>query len=83
MFESLGTGKSLDEDVFEAWLEKGRTSHLGYLYLLIVWHAGEEEFHPVFVGDREAIQQYSHDIAGHEQLVAAYDLFSESRVSWE
>ncbi len=81
MFESLGTGKSLDEDVFESWLEKGRNNQLGYHYLIIIWHAGEEAFQPVFVSDREAVSQYSRDIAVHEQLVAAYDLYSESRIT--
>ncbi|MEM9329412.1 MAG: hypothetical protein AAGA85_27375 [Bacteroidota bacterium] len=81
MFESLGHGKSLDEERFESWLEEGRSSYLGYLYLLVIWNEGEEDFQPVFVTERERIYGYVRDIASHEQVVAAYDLYSESRIA--
>jgi hypothetical protein len=83
MFESLHFAKSLEEEQFENWLEKGRSSKLGYQYLLIIWDTFEEDFKPVFIEDRESINEYKDIIATQEILVAAYDLYSESKISIE
>ncbi len=75
-------GKSLDEETFESWLEKGRSSRLGYHYLLVLWDTLEEEYQPAFVDDKKKLEDYqSHE--SREILVAAYELYSESRVNLE
>ena len=79
MFESQGYSKALDEDLFEQWLEKGRSHKLGYQFLLIIWNIQEDDYQPVFLEKREEILSYTKD-SYHEVAVAAYDVFSESRV---
>ncbi len=82
MFEGSQFPKSLDEEVFEAWLESGRQRKLSYHYLLIIWNELEMEYQPVYVEDRAAINDYEKDKnTGRELLVAAYDLYSESRIA--
>jgi len=82
MFDGPEHPKSLDEQVFNSWLEKGRESKIGYNYLLIVWDAYESDYRAVYVEHRDEISQYQkHDTSsGMERLVAAYDLYSESRI---
>lgn len=81
MFEGSEFPKSLDEDVFDAWLQSGRQHRLSYKYLLVIWNELEMEYQPVYIEDREMIKQYARDKnLGTEVLVAAYDLYSESRV---
>ncbi len=82
MFDGSDFPKSLDEELFENWLEVGRASKIGYHYLLIVWDAFEERYLPVYAEVREAIKEYDsyHGATGRESLVAAYDLYSEGRV---
>lgn len=82
MFEGADFPKSLDEDTFDAWLEEGRESKLSYNYLLIVWDDFEADYQAVYAEDRDAIQQYEmYQVStGRESLVAAYDLYSESRI---
>lgn len=82
MFESSKLPKSLDEKVFESWLENGRESKMSYLYLFIIWDAVNEQFIPVYSANRTDIQTYESidGATGREQLVAAYDLYSESRI---
>jgi hypothetical protein len=82
MFNGSGFPKSLDEEVFNLWLEKGRTSKLGYKYLLIIWDEYESEYRPVYAEHRDEIGEYQPYKAsvGRESLIAAYDLYSESRV---
>jgi len=82
MFESLQYSKPLDEDLFEEWLEKGRNHKLGYEYLLIIWNMHEEDYHPVFLERREEIFTHTKNDF-NEVAVAAYDLFSESRIPIE
>lgn len=83
MFDNSGFPKSLDEGTFQSWLENGRESKIGYYYLLIVWNAQEKEYSPVYVCDRNQIEEYGQYgmSYGAESLVAAYDLYSESRIS--
>lgn len=82
MFEGADFPKSLDEEVFDSWLENGRQSKLSYNYLLIIWDELESDYQPVYVEDRNKLNDYvEHRIStGRESLVAAYDLYSESRV---
>lgn len=82
MFEGLKFPKSLDEALFESWLEVGRQSPISYNYLLVIWDEWEEKYRPVLIENREEIDSYDRygDTASRELLVAAYDLYSESRV---
>lgn len=82
MFEGTDFPKSLDEDLFDSWLENGRQSKLSYSYMLIIWDESESEYKPVFVESRDELHDYAkYKIStGRESLVAAYDLYSESRV---
>ena len=79
MFKGPGFPKSLDEEVFDAWLENGRLSKIRYNYLLIIWHAYESEYRPIYAEHRDEIETYK-VTAGSESLVAAYDLYSQSRI---
>lgn len=82
MFDGSAFPQSLEENVFESWLEKGRESKIGYAYLLVVWDAYDEKYLPVYKEDRESIDAFERyeSSTGRESLVAAYDLYSESRV---
>ncbi len=82
MFENLNFSKSLSEDLFESWMEKGRESAIGYNYLIVMWNAYEEEYNPVYIEDREGLQKYSHQdvLTISETIVAMYDLFSGTRI---
>jgi hypothetical protein len=82
MFNGPDYPKSLDEETFTLWLEKGRESKIGYHYLLIIWDQYESAYHPVYVEHRDELAQYQTDktLATREWLVAVYDLYSESRI---
>jgi hypothetical protein len=80
MFDGRDFPKSLDEQLFSEWLENGRLSKLGHHYLLIIWDDFDSAYRPVYVQRREEISQHKTDRASRERLVAAYDLYSESRV---
>lgn len=82
MFEGADFPKSLNEKLFDSWLENGRQSKLSYHYLLIIWDELESAYQPVYVENRDALNDYAkHKITtSRESLVAAYDLYSESRV---
>lgn len=81
MFEGSDFPKSLDEDVFDAWLESGRQHKLSFNYLMIIWNELEMEYQPVYIEERDMIKEYARDKGlGTEVLVAAYDLYSESRI---
>jgi hypothetical protein len=79
MFDGAGFPKSLNEEVFNDWLIKGRLSKMGYLYLLVVWDEYESEYQAVYVQDMNEIKGYRAKTS-RELLVAAYDLYSESRI---
>ncbi len=81
MFDGPDFPKSLDEQVFNSWLENGRLSRIGYKYLLVVWDSYESAYQPVYVEHREAIDGYDRSSLSRERLVAVYDLYSESRIS--
>lgn len=82
MFEGASFPKSLDEQVFENWLESGRQSRIPYNYLLIIWDDIEGEYQPVYAESRGDIAGYERytNTPGRQLLVAAYDLYSESRI---
>lgn len=85
MFEGPNYPKSLNESLFQSWLENGRASKIGYTYLLVVWNVYDEKYDPVYVEGRGAIAAYEAypNAKGSEALIAVYDLYSESRVSFE
>lgn len=82
MFETPDHPKSLDEELFDSWFEKGRDSKISYSYLLIIWDEFEENYFPVYLEEREEIAAYqsSEKVYVRQKLVAAYDLFSETRI---
>lgn len=82
MFDGADYPKSLEEDLFEEWLETGRNSKISYSFMLVVWDALEEEYQPVYLEDRSQISSFeSYPYAtGAEALIAVYDLYSESRI---
>lgn len=82
MFDGSDFPKSLDEEVFNVWLENGRLNKIGYNYLLVVWDRYESAYRPVYATHRDEIGEYENygTSAGRESLVAAYDLYSESRI---
>lgn len=82
MFDSPDYPKTLDEALFDSWMEAGRTSKIPYAYLLIVWDEIEGKYFPVFVERRSEIDGYEKygNSPVRQLLVAAYDLYSESRV---
>ena len=81
MFETLDFVKSLNEDLFDEWLENGRNSRLGYHYMLVVWDKLHEQFKPLYTEDKERIEEFDNSVVSNEILVAAYDLYSESKIS--
>lgn len=81
MFDGPDYPKSLEEEIFNRWLEHGRESRIGYKYLLVVWNVYEAAYQPVYLEHRHEISQYDRNPMSRERLVAAYDLYSESRIS--
>ena len=82
MFESKAYPQPLEESVFMEWLEKGRSSRIPYAYLLILWDELEQEYSPRYLSTREEIEEiekYGNSPAPLA-MVAAYDLYSETRV---
>lgn len=71
----------LDETTFEQWLIAGRESKLGYLYVLVLWNATEQSYRPIYASSREELQR--HLAEPNESIVAAYDIYSESRIMLE
>ncbi|WKK84413.2 hypothetical protein [Marivirga arenosa] len=82
MFDGAAFPKPLEEEIFEQWLENGRESKIGYKYMLIIWDNYDDAYNPVYVEERENINRFERyeNSTGRESLVAAYDLYSESRV---
>ncbi len=80
MFETLHYNKSLDEELFDEWLESGRNQKIGYKYLMVMWSVMEEEYFCVYVESRSDFGEHLGN-TGQEELVAVYDLYSESRIS--
>ena len=82
MFDSPDYPAALDEALFESWFEMGREAKISYAYLLIVWDEIESRYLPVFVESRSEIDSYEKYGTSPvpQLLVAAYDLYSESKV---
>ncbi|MFY0606762.1 MAG: hypothetical protein JXR10_08605 [Cyclobacteriaceae bacterium] len=86
MFDGADYPKSLSEETFESWLAKGRESKIGYQFMVIVWDAFEADYVPVYVEQKSDILKYESypESSSNESMIAAYDLYSESRVQhWE
>ena len=82
MFDGPGFPKALDEEVFSRWLENGRQSKMGYNFLIVLWDGYESAYRPVYATHRDEIHQYQtfQSSTDRESLVAAYNLYSESRI---
>ncbi len=83
MFESRDYPKSLDESIFESWLERGRESKISYAFMLVIWDEGEQDYFPRYAEERSEIAQYEKlgESFGRQSLVAAYDLYSEGKIA--
>lgn len=82
MFDGPDYPKSLEENVFDRWLEKGREHKVGFKYLLIIWDEFEAAYQAVYSEQKETMKAYQDygDAVSNESLVAMYDLYSESRI---
>jgi hypothetical protein len=82
MFNGATFPKPLEEEVFEAWPATGRASKIGYKYLLIIWDNYDDDYQAIYAEERDSIRKYERyeSSTGRESLVAAYDLYSESRI---
>lgn len=82
MFNGPDYPQSLDESLFDAWLEKGRESRIPYAYLLVIWDELDTKYMPVYTEKRSDIHEFARygQSPENQLLVAAYDLYSESRV---
>jgi len=79
MFGSMGFRKELDESIFEEWLEKGRNQLVGYKIMAVSWETIEEEFQHNYFFDKEQLNDFVNE-KGTSVFIAAYDLYSESRL---
>ena len=82
MFNSPDFPQSLEESQFEIWLENGRSSKIPFTYLAIIWDESEQKYFPAYLEQREDLESYERygESYSRESLIAAYDLYSESRV---
>ncbi len=82
MFNGPDFPQSLEEEVFSLWLENGRLNKFGSKYLLLIWDDFDSAYRPVYASHRDEISEYQtyKTSTGRESLVAAYDLYSESRI---
>ena len=85
MFESPEYPQPLDEDHFDEWLERGRASKIPYEYMLVVWDEGERHYYPIYLENLSDVYEHGRDFNegryGEGRLIAAYHLFSESKVN--
>lgn len=81
MFNNAAFPASLDEEKFHAWLEEGRKD-IRYRFMVVVWDSYDEMYKPVYVEDHEALYAFERygSTPNREAMVAAYDLYSESKV---
>lgn len=82
MFDGPNYPQTLDESLFDEWLEKGRAGKIPYAYLLVIWDELDGLYTPVYIEERSEIHKYARygQAPDHQLLVAAYDLYSETRV---
>ncbi|NQZ78643.1 MAG: hypothetical protein HRT61_21390 [Ekhidna sp.] len=80
MFENLNF-KPLDEAIFEGWLDSGRSSKIRFEYLVVLWDESQKEYRPVYLHSRSEMNEYADDSSRvGDVFVAAYDLYTESKV---
>lgn len=86
MFDSPEFPQSLEEDVFDAWLEKGRESPIAYEFMLVIWDEAEDCYYPAYAENRQDVLEKNPGFWGesvrHASTVAVYDLFSEAKMSF-
>jgi len=82
MFNGPDFPKALDEELFDTWLENGRLDKLGYKYLLVIWDEYDAAYRPIYATHRDEMERYEkyRSAVGRESLIAAYDLYSESKI---
>lgn len=82
MFEGPSYPNALDESVFEEWLAKGRLSKTPFAYLLVIWDELDRTYIPLYIEQRSELKNFARygQAPDHQLLVAAYDLYSETRV---
>lgn len=81
MFENLHFQSSLEEDRFDEWLADGRESKIRYDYLVVLWDEIEKDYRPVYLSERSDLEKYKEDRNNiSDVFVAAYDLYTESKV---
>ena len=87
MFDSPEFPQSLDEDLFDEWLEKGRMSPISYEFMLVVWDETAGDYHPLYAESRQDVADknpgYKTGNVGHSYTIAIYDLYSESKLGPE
>ncbi len=83
MFDGPDYPQALDESLFDSWFEIGRSRKIPYAFMLIIWDDIEFKYQPVFVESRNEIQEYElyGSSPGQQLLIAAYDLYSESKIA--
>ncbi|ELR71522.1 hypothetical protein C900_02585 [Fulvivirga imtechensis AK7] len=71
MFDGSDFPKSLNEELFNSWLENGRQSNLGYHYLLVLWDEFEYDYQPAYVESRDELDKYikNSNLSSRESLV--------------
>ena len=82
MFDSKDFPAILNDELFAQWLEDGRLSKISYSHMLVIWDELDSAYKPVYAESRDEIDKFEMygESTRHEALVAAYDLYSESRI---
>ena len=83
MFNGPDFPAPLEEEVLSQWFEEGRSNKIGYQYLLIIWDEYDSAYRPIYAQHRDEISHYETypTATGREALIAAYDLYSESKIA--
>lgn len=83
MFENAENTISLEEEVFDEWLEKGKESRIGYHYMLVVWNEFDSKYQPIYSESRDQMVTQVRVVndSSTEALLAVYDLYSETKLS--
>ena len=82
MFEGPSYPNALDESVFEEWLKKWCLRKTPFAYLLVIWDKLDRTYITAYVAKQSEHQNFARygQAPDHQPLVAAYGLFSETRV---
>lgn len=83
MFDGPDFPQPLDEELFDSWLESGRTHKIRYSHLLVIWNEFDSKYLPFYIESLTETNEYElyGSASGQESLIAVYDLYSESRVN--